>query len=91
MKVKKIFEKNTDSDIDKLSDLIGNLHLYCYELEEDASESSGSDSDTNKDESREEENVSPNNVKINKAGHKDCWICRRCEKEIRETVHVVKK
>ena len=43
------FEENTDSDIDDLNDLIGNLHRYCYELEKDASETSGSDSDTNED------------------------------------------
>ena len=42
-----LFEENTDSDIDKLNDLIGNVHLYCYEPEKDANESSGSDSDTN--------------------------------------------
>ena len=27
------FEGHTDSDIDELSDLIGNLHQYCYEPE----------------------------------------------------------
>ena len=31
------FEENTDSDINKLNDLIGNLHPYCYEPEKDAS------------------------------------------------------
>ena len=29
------FDENTDSDIDKLNDVIGNLHLYCYESEKD--------------------------------------------------------
>ena len=66
-----VFEKNTDSDIDELNDLIGNLHPYCYESEKNASESSGSDSDANEDKSKEEENVSPNNAEINEAGHKD--------------------
>ena len=47
------FDENTDWDIDKLNDVIGNLHLYCYESEKDASESSGSSSDTNEDESSE--------------------------------------
>ena len=27
------FEENTDLDINKLNDLIGNLHPYCYESE----------------------------------------------------------
>ena len=27
------FEENTDLDINKLNDLIGNLHPYCYEPE----------------------------------------------------------
>ena len=44
------FEENTDSDIDDLNDLIGNLHSYCYEPEKDVSESSGSNSDTDEDE-----------------------------------------
>ena len=67
-----LFEENADQDIHGLSDLIGNLHSYCYEPEKDASESSGSHSDLNEDESSEEENISPNNVKINRVGHK-CW------------------
>ena len=29
------FDENTDSDINKLNDVIGNLHLYCYESEKD--------------------------------------------------------
>ena len=41
--------ENTDTDIDELIDLISNLHLYCYEPEKDASESSTSDSDTNEE------------------------------------------
>ena len=77
-------EEKTGSDIDELNDLIGNLHPYCYELEKDASESSGSNSDTNEEESSEEENVSRNNVEINRAEHKDWCIYGRCNKEIRE-------
>ena len=77
------FEENTDSDINKLNDLIGNLLPYCYEPEKDASETSGSDNDANQDESSEEENVSPYNVEI-RAVHKDWWICRCCKKEIRK-------
>ena len=63
-----LFEENTDSDIDELNDLIGNLYPYCYEPKKDVSESSGIGSDTNEDEISEEENVSPNNVEINKVG-----------------------
>ena len=77
------FEENTDSDINKLNDLIGNLHPYCYETEKDASETKGSDNDANQDESSEEENVSPNNVEI-RAVHKDWCVCRCCKKEIRK-------
>ena len=73
------FEGHTDSDIDELSDLIGNLHQYCYEPEKDASESSGSDNDKNEDESSEGESVPPNNVEINRAGHKDWCICGYCK------------
>ena len=43
------FEENTDLDINKLNDLIGNLYPYCYEPEKDASETSGSDNDANQD------------------------------------------
>ena len=78
------FEENTDSDIDELNDLIGNLHPYCYEPKKDASESSGSDSDRKEDEYSEEENISPNNTEIKRAGHKDWCTCRRCKKIIRE-------
>ena len=78
------FEGHTDSDIDELIDLIGNLHQYCYEPEKDASESSGSGNDKNEDESSEGENVPPNNVGINRAGHKDWCICGCCKEEIRE-------
>ena len=86
-----LFEENTDSDINELNDLTGNLHPYCYEPEKDASESSGSNSDKNEDESNEE-NVSPNNADINRTGHKDWCICGLCKKDIREiTVYVVKK
>ena len=46
-----MFEENTDLDINELSDLIGNLHLHCYDTEKDARECSGSDSDANEDES----------------------------------------
>ena len=77
------FEENTDSDINKLNDLIGNLHPYCYETEKDASKTKGSDNDANQDESSEEENVSPNNAEI-RAGNKDWCICGCCKKEIRE-------
>ena len=39
MKVKKLsLKKKTDSDNDKLNDLIGNRHSYCYELERYVSE-----------------------------------------------------
>ena len=77
------FEENTDLDIKKLNDLIGNLHPYYYEPEKDASETSGSDNDANQDESGEEENVSPNNAVI-RAVHKDWCICRCCKREIRK-------
>ena len=30
-----LFAENTDSDIDELNDLIGNLHPYCYEPEKE--------------------------------------------------------
>ena len=56
-------EENTHLDINKLNDLISNLHLYCYEPEKDASKSSRSNSDTDEDESSEEQNVSPNSAK----------------------------
>ena len=59
---KNFFVGNTNSDINELNDLIGNLHLCCYGPEKDASESSGSDSEIKEDESSEEEYVSPNNV-----------------------------
>ena len=75
------FEENTDSDIDKLNDLIGNQHPYWYKPEKDASESGGSDSDTNEDESSEEENVSPNNVEITRVGHRDWCIWGRCKRK----------
>ena len=40
MKAKKLsLKKKTDSDNDKLNDLIGNMHSYCYELERYVSES----------------------------------------------------
>ena len=81
---KTFFEENTDSDIDELNALIGNPRLYCYEPEKVASESSGSDSDTNEDESIGEESVFPNNVEINRAGHKEWCIFGNCKKEIRE-------
>ena len=68
------FEENTDSDIDELNDLIGNLHPFCYEPEKETSKSSGSNSATNEKESSKEENISPNNVEINSAGHKDWRI-----------------
>ena len=35
-----LFEESTDSDIDEINDLIGNLHPYCYEPKKDAIESS---------------------------------------------------
>ena len=75
---KNFFEEDNDSDMDELSDLIGNLDPCCYEPEQDTSELSGSNSDTNEDESSE--NVSPNNVKINRAGHKDWCIFGCCKK-----------
>ena len=62
-------EENTDSDIEELNDLIGNLHPYCCKPEKVASKSSRSDSDTNDKESSEEENISPNSVEINWAEH----------------------
>ena len=77
-------EENTDSDIDELSDLNGNLHPHCYEPEKVEREPSGSDSDTNDDESSKEEKVSPKNAEINRAGHKEWSICWRSKKEIRE-------
>ena len=77
-------KENTDSDIDRLNDLIRNLHPYCYEPKKDASELSGSNIDTNEDESSEEESVSPNNAKINRAGHNDWCICGHYKKEIRD-------
>ena len=69
MKFKEISLKKTDTDINKLNDLVGNKHLYCYVPQKDARESSRSNSDTNEDESSKEENISPNNAKINSAGH----------------------
>ena len=40
MKAKKpSMKKKTDSDNDNLTDLIGNMHSYCYELERYVSES----------------------------------------------------
>ena len=35
---KNFFEESTGLDINKLNDLIGNLHPYCYKPEKDASE-----------------------------------------------------
>ena len=66
---KNFSEENTDSDIEELNDLIGNLHPYCCKPEKVASKSSRSDSDTNDKESSEEENISPNSVEINWAEH----------------------
>ena len=68
-------EENTNLDIDELNDFIGNLHLYCYEPEKDASELSRSNSDTNEYESSKEEKVSRNNTEINIAGQKYWVIC----------------
>ena len=66
---KNFSEENTDSDIEELNDLIGNLLSYCCKPEKVASKSSRSDSDTNDKGSREEENISPNSVEINWAEH----------------------
>ena len=85
------FEESTDMDINKLNDLVGNKHLYCYVPEKDAHESSRSNSDTNEDESSKEENISPNNAKINSAGHKDWCICRHCKKEIRNRLFMLSR
>ena len=85
------FEENTDMDINKLNDLVGNKHLYCYVPEKDAHESSRSNSDTNEDESSKEENISPNNAKINSAGHKDWCICGHCKKEIRNRLFMLSR
>ena len=85
------FEENTDMDINKLNDLVGNKHLYCYVPEKDAHESSRSNSDTNEDESSKEENISPNNAKINSAGHKDWYICGHCKKEIRNRLFMLSR
>ena len=46
---KTFFAENTDSDVDKLNDLIGDLLPYCYDPEKDAIESSGNNSVTSKD------------------------------------------
>ena len=84
------FEENTDSDIDELNDLIGNLHPYCHEPEKDASDQV--EATVTQMKMREEEIVSPNNAEVKKAGHKDWCICGRCKKETREIdCYVVKK